>query len=393
VSLMKTNQNYTSIDELIHGRNSALWPLHGYSVPFTGRRLNLVVDSLNDERLIRGGTAAIILSTLLATRWQCELRIISRLEKANKQNFNLILNSNGIIALKNAEFLFSPLSNPKAEIPVGDGDVFLTTSWWNTKSVQEIFGERKIIYLVQEDERKLYPYGDDHLQCTRILSNTSLQFVIDTKLLYDQLNLDGMEGIRRNGLWFEPSTSSKDFYYEDHKSRPKKRFFFHANQNNPSHLFYLGLEVINEAVLEGILNLDEWDLHFVGTDVQNICIGNSYVPHVYPNINLYDYGSLIRTADLSLCLMYSAHPGYPTLDLASSGAVVITNRFENKQFLGDYSENILCYNLDVKSMVQGVREGCSLASNAVIRLQNYQKNGILRDWQTSLEKILVRLSE
>jgi O-antigen biosynthesis protein len=378
-------------DDVIIRRFPNTAPLSGFRTPYFGRRLNLVTDSINSNSLFGGVATSIVLSTLLAEKWECDLRIITRTELAIKKNYYDIIELNGIPKPVNVGFLFSDYLKPSSEIPVGNDDVFLTTSWWTTKSVLEMFDNRRIIYLLQEDERNFYPYGDDHLRCTEIMNSFGIKFVINTKLLYDHFVSEGLENISKNGLWFEPSWSKNLFFREKHDRKSKKKFFFYARPNNVRNLFYLGLEVLNSAIVKGILDPEEWEFYFVGKEIPDSYIGNSITPKVYQNISLSDYAALVRRMDLGLCLMYSSHPSYPPLDLAASGAVVVTNRFGKKQDLGAYSKNILCFDLDVDSLVQGIEEGVRLASNTKLRLKNYQSNNILRDWKFSFKDVLNQL--
>ncbi|MGD0780413.1 MAG: hypothetical protein ABR954_06540 [Dehalococcoidales bacterium] len=384
-------QSPPDVEGVLHERFVTLRPIHVFTIPRTERRLNMVTDSINSESLFGGVATAIILSALLADSWECDLRIITRTGKAEKRNFSLILQANGIPFFRNVEFLYVDYNDSMAEVPVGDGDVFLTTSWWTTKSVKDVLGEKRVIYLLQEDERTFYPFGDDHIRSTQILSSPGLQFIINTKLLYDYFVSQGFENIREHGLWFEPSWSQKLFYYDHREPKGKKNFFYYARPNNLRNLFYLGLEVIKIAATTGVLNPDEWNIYFVGNNIPPLCIRDGYNPHFCQNLNWSDYAALVRKMDLGLCLMYSPHPSYPPLDLAASGAVAVTARYSNKHSLNNYSRNILCCQLDVDSLVHGIENGVKLATNYHKRIRNYNKNRILRDWTISFNGILNKL--
>jgi hypothetical protein len=67
----------------------------------------------------------------------------------------------------------------------GDGDIVLTASWWATRSTLASVGASRILYLLQEDERMFYPFGDDRLRCAETLSEPGLRTLINTKMLFD----------------------------------------------------------------------------------------------------------------------------------------------------------------------------------------------------------------
>jgi len=380
-----------NLTELVRERFPTIQPLRGFHVPGSGKRLNLVTDSINRGTLFGGVATALIFSALLSEKLKCNLRIVTKTEPAHKQNFQHIIKLSGIPWNRNIDFAYTRSSDAKAELPVGDEDIFLTTSWWTTKSVMETFGSNRIIYLLQEDERSFYPYGDDYLRCSDVLRDTHLEFIINTKLLYDHFLSEGFENIRNKGQWFEPSWPRNIFFLENQKPKAKKNFFFYARPNNLRNLFYLGLEVINSAVSNEILNPDEWDFYFVGKDIPKVTIKNSHSPQIFQNINFDTYASLVRKMDLGLCLMYTPHPSYPPLDLAASGAVVVTNKYANKQSLENYSKNIICSELNIASLVQGIKEGTALARNSEVRIKNFRENKILHDWNISFEHVLSRL--
>jgi hypothetical protein len=356
-------------------------------------RINLVTDSINSGSLYGGVATAIIFCTLLAQKWNCKLRVITRTERTHEINFFDILRNNGISCSRNVEFSFANVAKINStEMDVSEKDIFVTTSWWTTWSTLQSISPKKIVYLLQEDERMFYPHGEDHLLATQTISNSNIRFLINTRQLFDHFIREGFTNIKEQGSWFEPAFS-KNTYYLDKTSgkREKKKFFFYARPNNLRNLFYLGLEVIDCAVSRGILNLDEWDLFFVGKDIPLVKIGGSCNPIRIQGLNWIEYAQFIRSVDLGLCLMYTPHPSYPPLDLAASGGVVVTNRFGIKENLDAYSKNIICKEPNVESLVQGIDEGIKISCDMNLRYQNFEENNFIQDWNTSFEKVMIDL--
>jgi len=373
--------------QVIQRRFDILSPLRVYWVHASPkRRINLVTDSINSGSLFGGVATSFILSSFLSRMWDCELRIITRTQEPNKKNFYDVLSACRVPFPSKVNFAFAYYQNPHAEIAIGDGDIFLTTSWWTTWSVKEFIHPKRIIYLLQEDERTFYPYGDDHLRCTELLKDPRLTFVINTQLLYQHFQFEGFENIKENGTWFEPAWPDQTFYYDYHNENTRN-FFFYARPNNFRNLFYRGLEVIESAVEKQILNINTWQFHFVGKDIPVIKIMGKEVK-AYQNLRWSDYASLVRKMDLGLSLMYSAHPSYPPIDLAASGAVVVTNRFGVKQDLSQYSKNIICKELRKDDLLDGLVEGVALMTDKATRVDNYENSQIPRKWEITLEETL-----
>jgi hypothetical protein len=130
----------------------------------------------------------------------------------------------------------------------------------------------------------------------------------------------------------------------------------------------------------------------VGKDIPNVTFGDGYVPQRCEGLEWKAYADLVGTVDLGLSLMYTPHPSYPPLDLAASGAVVVTNKFGNKQDLSNYSRNIICAELDTGALVEALRIGVALAEDKQARRRNFSANALGTDWAEELEETLQSLT-
>jgi hypothetical protein len=296
------------------------------------------------------------------------------------------------------EFVFCKSDSPSYEIDTSVGDIYITTSWWTTYSTLESISASQIIYILQEDERMFYPYGDDHLLCHRILRSNDLRYVINTKLLYDFLVSTGLPNLEARGSYFEPafvphSPSKQPIRLSREKS--KRKFFFYARPYNTRNLFYLGIEVVRKAVLCKLLDPHDWEIYFVGKDLKGNIPNSSYFfglsPILVENLSFENYIDFVGKIDLGLSLMYTPHPSYPPLDLAASGAVVVTNKFANKENLYVYSKNILCRDLDIYDLLEGMKEAIEIIEDEEKRTRNFETNNLLNDWLISFSDILKTL--
>jgi hypothetical protein len=324
-----------------------------------------------------------IIATLLAEAAQARLRIITRTERARPGNLEQVLAPYGIKVAEDVEFVFAPFFDKRYEMDFIDGEQFLTTSWWTTASTMESVPHESIIYLLQEDERMFYPYGDDHLRCSSVLKSSGIRFLINTQRLFDHLVGQGFSNLRSNGMWFEPAFPSTVFYPRKSRRCNKKVLLFYARPNNLRNLFYFGIELLDEAVSKGIIDPELWNIVLLGKDIPTVVFDESCVPEIMENLNWAEYAELVGEVDLGLCLMYTPHPSYPPLDLAASGAVVVTNSFAGKEDLRDYSDNILCGALDIDSMLETLNNGVRLASDVSRRTANYKSSRLCRDWRTA----------
>jgi hypothetical protein len=379
---------------LLRNRFPNLVPLEIFSASAKQRRVNTITDSISEGSLYGGAGTSIIFSVLLALRWDCPLRIITRTQQPQPRNVHDLLVANGIGWKRNIEFLYARIGDNRAAIDVSTEDIFVTTSWWTTWSTLQSIQNDRIIYLLQEDERLFYPEGDEKLRCWETISNSEIHIIVNSHLLYRHLVLEGFANLKHRGHWFEPSTihstGEKLAAFEDRKRR---NFFFGARPGvNITSLFCLGLEVIENALLEGVLNPDEWTFSFVGKDLVRLRLNGNIEPTLIQNIKWYEYRKLISSMDLGLSLMSTPHPGYPALDLAAFGAVAVTNTFGIKTSLEAYSGNIICGSPTIHGLTMALKTAIPLVFDPVRRQQNRANDQILRDWKTSFEEPLNLLS-
>jgi hypothetical protein len=382
-----------TLNEVLCQRFGSLKPLRSYIVRGGPKRITMVTDSINVGLLYGGVGTAIILCTLLAERMRVNLRLVTRAEAAVAENFGVILATNGIQWSDNIEFVYSPADHGR-EVQLTSDDLLVTTSWWTTRSTKHAVDPSHIIYLLQEDERIFYAHGDDRLRCAETLAEPDIRFVVNSELLFEHLTTgpEALQNIKTNGIWFEPAFPTSQYYRDPSpRANGKRNFFFYARPHNLRNLYWRGLEAIGAAIEEGILQPQEWNLCFVGRDLSDVALPRGARPQILQSLPWPEYAALIRQMDLGLSLMDSPHASYPPLDLAASGAVVVTNRHGLKTSLSRYSDNILCVEPTVEGLKRGIAEGIRLATNDSARAANYARNRIPRDWRSAFEPVLQRL--
>ena len=355
-------------------------------------RISVVTDSINSGSLYGGVGTAMILGALLTEARHARLRIVTRTERARPSNLNHVLHLYGIEMSHEVEFAFAPAFDGEAEVDMLDGEEFITTSWWTTAAALDGVPPQSIIYLLQEDERTFYPYGDDRVRCSAVLGNKDIRFILNTRLLFDHLVATGLENLTERGMWFEPAFP-REVFHPRPRVGGKRKLVFYARPNNLRNLFHFGIDVLDRAISRGVVDTDEWDVLLVGKDVPDLAFSTGYVPARHENLPWADYAELAGATDIGFSLMSSVHPSYPPLDFAASGAVVLTNRWGAKQDLSQYSRNILCADLDPDAMTEALSRAVDLATDERRRADNYRDNGICTDWRTSFRDVVARLTE
>lgn len=383
---------FPSIFDLCEKRWPALRPLPIFNIPPSVLRVNIVTDSVASSSLFGGVGTAIILGTLLANRLNATLRLITQHEPPDATVLNNVLTSNKLILDNSFEIAFAP-SSGEIQVPVTTNDIFVTTSWWSTRAVLDAVPRTQIAYLLQEDERMFYPFGDDRLLCAETLGEEGIPIVVNTRLLLDHLT-SGSDSYNFQGrdIAFEPAFPGAGSTKSVKGEGEKKKFFFYARPNNYRNLFWRGATALAQAIRIGIIDPDEWDIYWVGKDAPQCTLSRGVRPILVEGMNWAAYQEFVATMDAALVLMDTPHPSYPPFDLAGAGAAVLTNKHGVKHDLSIYSKNILTCDLSEKSLLDGLSRVVSLGRNNELRQANQVEDNIERDWGKSLKNVVERLA-
>ena len=374
-----------SVQEMLHKRWSGVQPIANILVPKKRECLNVVTDSVNAESLFGGVATSIILAVLFAIQNDFDLRIITRDSISNPKYFFEFLDFFHIARPPKIEFFSDCNRNCSSRIlklEVSEQDIFLATSWWSAHVIDQLNRRNRFFYILQEVEQFFYPHGDDRLLCEKTLAKENIDFLINSKLLYDYFMNEDNSCVIRNGHYFEPAFPKHIFFADDNSFAPKKKYklFFYGRPHNLRNLFYTGLEYLDDAITAGVINKDQWEVYIAGADIPQFAFSNGLKPIINGRMTWAEYAEFARTVDIAYCLMYTPHPSYPPLDMASSGSVVLTNKYLNKTSL-DYSSNIIMADLDAKAMNEGFRKAVMLVQNEAVRKGNYEKNRIEVSWE------------
>ena len=218
-----SNDALRTLPHLLSKRFRELEPLRVFNVPGDAPRVSLVTDSISASSLFSGVGTAVVIAALLARHLGARLRVITLTEPPEPGNVGAVLATNRIHWGGDIEFVHVGPGR-KEEVPVGDHELFLTTSWWSTSRVLPIVHPQRLVCLLQEDERMFHAWGDDRLRCVETLSDPNIRFVVNRQLLFDHLTQgpDALPNILANGVWFEPVFPAFDRELAEVESRRRR---------------------------------------------------------------------------------------------------------------------------------------------------------------------------
>ena len=361
------------------------------------RRLILVTDALQKSLLGGVGTALI-----LASKYACS------------QNMALLIVTRHSPAIPNSYFSFMELMHEKVpsqvdfysdcdrnelgqkdfRLEIFPDDEFFTTSWWSTQAVKNMqLTNHKIFYIVQEVENYFYNYGDEHLLCCRLLSDSSpnLMFIVNSHYLWDYFK-NTNRNIIENGIFFEPAFPHF-LYRKGINTDSKRKFFFYCRKTHPRNLYYTGLNAVDLAIMRGILDPKEWDIYFAGAEPEEkIEFTDGTNPKYLGQLSWKEYADFISTVDLTFSLMYTPHPSYPPLDTIASGGVCVTNSFANKTSC-EWSENLIFGDLTDEGLLKALAQGVKLACDDETRRKNFRRNSLPDSWDQVLQPVIAGMEK
>jgi hypothetical protein len=370
-------------------QQSLFRPLPVFLSPFSRQRLNILISEINSDQPFGPEATDLIFSTLLAEKWDCELRLVTHKESADKQFFSNVLHYNNIPINRNVEFLTINEDISKTELPIGQEDIFITTSWDTTASLLNVIDEDRIIYLLQKDERISPPLNNGNDDCLKVLHNKRIKFVVNTKALFEHFASAGFESIRSNGTWFEPAWPETLFFSEGVRPDGRKNFFY-TNSSDFDDLLCMGFDAIEGAFQKGIINQDEWNFYSVSKFGQKTRNSQTFLLKRYQDIDWAEYLSLARKTDLGLVLTGTPFllAAYHPLDLIASGSVVVSDFPRDAQDLITSPKNMIYCKAQIDEIIQGLARGVELVNNADLRLSNFNENMFPKDWRISFKDVM-----
>jgi len=360
-----------------------------------GKRLNLVIDTLNEGDLFGGVATELILATELCNHFDLALRVITRQSKPKPQNYYKLLEINKMNIKTDVSFSFDDVRTneeiPSSHLFVHDDDIFLASSWWSAKSIKQTFPNRKFFYLIQETETFFYQHGYEHYLCSKMMDDPNITYIVNSKFLFDYFK-EKHPRIVEQGIFFEPAFSKNIFSAGSFGEKEKYTLFFYSRPNNPRNMDAYGKEILDFCITHGIIDTEKWDVVFAGSKPQAPIFSNGYTGTHRGVMSWMEYAEFLKSVDVALSLMYTPHPSYPPYDVACSGGIVVSNQCNNKLKF-EQCDNILLSDLEPDCMVETVKKAMELAQNMPQRKQNYENSTIPRDWHETLKDVIKYMGE
>lgn len=358
-------------------------------------RINILIPHL-DPRGIYGGiaTAALLGLKFKAKYPDIGLRFLLTDGDGEVGGLNQIMKPFFENGYDDIEYEIVPLFDRNLQsVGVHHKDTFIATAWWTCYAAKELSGAKPFVYLIQDYEPCFYPWGEEFAAASATYSMNFIP-VFNSSILrdfFDKQKIISNQTIS-NGSFFNPAIDEGLFKPIERftvKNSNKKKLFFYGRPSVARNLFATGVLGIARAVDDGLFQPDDWEFISAGEHHDPIDLGKGACLVSMGKISYSEYASLLRDVDLGVSLMLSPHPSYPPLEIASVGALCVTNRYENKD-LSVWHPNIISCAPSAEGVRDGIAEalrrisdrGCSDSRDARNRSQ------ICYSWDTAFENCL-----
>lgn len=221
------------------------------------------------------------------------------------------------------------------EVRLGVDDVLLATAWWTafraaaTIEANPGLINRRFVYLVQDDETLFYPASERQLMAERSYRLDMLPMVNSQPLATHLVERHGLSV--DDGLVFAPIVAVPD-RLALRAPTDVLRVVIYGRPSVGRNLF--------DASLRGIAIWEaQRRARGAGPDVEVVSVGEQEqfryrigerMVRAMGVLRWDEYLALLATSHLGVSMMASPHPSYPPLEMASSGMIVVTNRWGPK---------------------------------------------------------------
>jgi hypothetical protein len=360
------------------------------SLPQIGRKpaVTLLVPSL-DNRSFFGGTAtAIMAAAFLAKKKNMDLRIVQTL-KFGHASVSDFLKRSGIdfkgdikqIDVSGRTFV------QYGYIDIHPDDIFMASAWWDAHLLSKLPLNKKFVYIIQDFEPIFYNNSDLYALAENSYQSDKYVALCNTQLMYDFMTNRNYKNVTA-GTYFEPAVS---YYQKKKAAKPagKHRLFIYGRPNVERNLFYTALASLDYCFVHGYLDINDWEVFMAGQDqLPDMELSSRVTVKNLGKMDFEDYKKFVRTVDVAVSPMMAPHPNYPTLEFASAGAAVVTTRYDVKQDLSRYSDNIVMSDITIESMSGAIRKAAGISRAERLKNADASVATISNDWEKAFDKPL-----
>jgi hypothetical protein len=365
------------------------------------RRLNVVLSSLDTGHVFGGYLAVYQLVKRLRSMRQVRIVAVDDPLTAGAEHARERIESiEGLAgALAGVELVGG--ADRTRELAVNPDDQFVATTSWTAHvahAASTALGHPRFLHIVQEYDPFTFPNGS--FQALAEEAYTFPQVVLfSSEMLRDFFAAHGLgiyTGDKRAAAGLSATfqnaiTDVGDVELDALRERSLKRLLVYARPQatEARNMFELAVLALRGAIHRGAVSVD---LEFTGigkggADRSAIPLGGAAWLEMIPKQPLGRYRALLRTHQLGLSLMHTAHPSLVPLEMAAAGMPVVTTTYGTKtaETMTALSPNIVAVQPTVGAIVDGLRRAVERAGRPDLCAEGAQV-AWSRSWEESFDR-------
>ncbi|MCO5383739.1 MAG: hypothetical protein NHB15_18055 [Methanosarcina barkeri] len=344
-------------------------PLVPKETDFKGKRLNLLIPSLEKEHIFGGISTALNLFEYMVKNYEFQRIIVtdSKVDNIDLEHFKEYTIDNN--SDKNLAKLICPMADRFGKkLDVGESDYFIATGWWTAYILQSILEwqhktydiEPAFYYIIQDFEPGFYQWSSRYsLAESTYKSKFKTKAIFNTKILYDFFIEKGYSFYQQ--AYFNPplnkSLASRASLASKQIRKEPFKILVYGRPGVGRNCFEICIESLQKFASE-YENLHKWEFYSVGEKHQDIMLSPDCKLRSLGKLSLDQYQNILESSSVGLSLMVSPHPSYPPIEMAFYGLSVITNGYENKNLSNFFSNVRSLEKLTPNDIVEALTQAC-----------------------------------
>ena len=348
-----------------------------------GRTIWIMFPTLNPD-IMFGGYRALLWLVVARVRAGFKVNAVCLQEEPNLRYFLL---REGSAAVREAFSIVQAMNvGDFAASSYSPADLFMAYSAWDLPLCARLAAvtEHSLpLFLVQEYEPVFYDNGAHRALCEAIYRTPHLA-IINSDMLRDYLASHGL-GVFSDAS--EVKARGKHVVFQHRVMQlPRQSAVAMAERTTRTLVLYARPEAhaarnVFEIAVLALQRLcadeffgPEWRFEGVGalSKLPAIALGNGHELVLREKRSEAEYSKMCATMDVGVSLMYAPHPSVIPFEFATTGAMVVTNTYENRSAarLESICRNIVPCDLSIEGVAAGVRVAVGRLANCEARVRH-----------------------
>ena len=328
-------------------------PFFASSVGSRGTRYNLVIPSLEENKMYGGILTAIdFFSELVDRGFDARIIVQEEVSEAARTKFSGWTWMESSSDESAARILTSTHSSGEAPsaLAVRENDIFITTTWLTHFTMADVcqFQQKQfdvthpLVYFIQDFEPGFFEWSAQYMLAESTYHTPGTIAIFNSVQLHSYFTRLGYSFAYETH--FSPRLNKEMAEWRrTHQGAGtvrRNQIVFYGRPARPRNCFPLIIEAINLFIAKYPDVAKRWDFISIGASLGSFKLRDGRRLHSRGKMSLADYAGLLSQTKVGISLMCSPHPSYPPLEMASFGLVTITNQFVDKD-LQSFSPNII----------------------------------------------------